>query len=50
MNKEQKHRIVRKIYCVGEMTISDHRSKKMVVEIKKWHGKTEERKKVPRIM
>ena len=49
MNKDQRHRHARKISTVGEMTISDHKPKKLLIEMKKWHWKTEERKRVPKI-
>ena len=49
MDIEQRHRYVRKISTVGETTISDHKPKKIIVEIKNWHWKTEEKKRIPKI-
>ena len=49
MDKNKRHRHVRKLNTVGEMTISDHKPKKIVVEIKKWHWDTEKRKRIPKI-
>ena len=40
---------MRKISTVGETTISDHKPKKIIVEIKNWHWKTEEKKRIPKI-
>ena len=49
MRKEDRHRYVRKLCTVGEMTVSDHKPKKIVLEIKKWHWNTEVRKRTPKI-
>ena len=49
MNKEQRHRHAKKISTIGEMTLSDHKPKKLIIEVKKWHWHTEERKRVPKI-
>ena len=49
MRQEDRHRYVRKLNTVGEMTISDHKPKKLVLEIKKWHWKTQVKKKIPKI-
>ena len=49
MRKEQRHRYIRKISTLGEMTLSDHKPKRIDIEIKQWHWPTEIRKKVPKI-
>ena len=49
MRREDRHRYVKKLSTVGELTISDHKPVKIVVEIKKWHWKTEARKRTPKI-
>ena len=49
MQREQRHRHARKLNTVGEMTISDHKPKKLVIEVKKWHWDTEQKKRTPKI-
>ena len=49
MRKEQRHRYIKKISTIGEMTLSDHKPKKIEIELKQWHWPTVDRKKVPKI-
>jgi hypothetical protein len=49
MRKEERHRYAKKLCTIGEYTLSDHKPKRITIEIKKWHWKTDNRKKVPKI-
>jgi hypothetical protein len=49
MKREERHRYVRKLNTVGELTLSDHKPVKLVIEIKKWHWNTQKRKRTPKI-
>jgi hypothetical protein len=49
MRTEERHRYARKVNTIGEMTLSDHKPKKLVIHIKKWHWPTNKRKRIPKI-
>ena len=49
MRKEERHRYAKKVCTIGEQTVSDHKPKKLTIEIKKWHWSTVERKRIPKI-
>ena len=49
MRKEERHRYARKLNTVGELTLSDHKPKKLQILVKKWHWPTNKRARVPKI-
>ena len=49
MRSEERHRYAKKLITIGELTISDHKPKKLVISIKKWHWPTKENKRIPKI-
>ena len=46
---EERHRYARKLTTFGELTLSDHKPKKLTILVKKWHWPTTKRMRVPKI-
>ncbi len=49
MKTEERHRFAKKVCTVGELTLSDHKPKKLVIEMKKWHWNTVKKARIPKI-
>ena len=49
MRNNQRHQFVKKVCSIGEITLSDHRPKMMVIELESNLPKKETVKRVPRI-
>ena len=49
MRTKERHRYARKLTTIGELTLSDHKPKKLTILVKKWHWPTTKRTRVPKI-